>query len=66
MFTLINVHDTKKYISKEEQDFYDHYLIVEIPVMILIDKEGKVIERCIGQSEENTAKIEAILKKVFE
>ena len=66
LFTLINVHDTKKYISKEEQDFYDHYLIAEIPVMILIDKEGKVIERCIGQSEKNTAKIEAILKKVFE
>ena len=65
LFTQYNFKNIKA-ISKDEKDFYEQYFINGVPVMILINKEGKIIERFEGNTDENKLKLEVVLKYLLE
>jgi peroxiredoxin len=53
-----------KYFTKE--DIYSNYFIQAIPVTILINYDGKIIGRWMGESRENEEQLERKLKELAE
>jgi peroxiredoxin len=51
------------YITKD--DIYKNYFVQAIPVQLLIDKEGKIVGRWLGKSQENEDALDKELKEIF-
>jgi thiol-disulfide isomerase/thioredoxin len=51
------------YITND--DIYKNYFVQAIPVTIVIDKNGKILSRLVGQSKENEESLEKLLSQVF-
>ena len=47
-------------------DIYQNYFVVAIPVQILIDKDGKIVGRLMGESKENVESLDKILSEIFD
>jgi hypothetical protein len=41
------------------------YFVIGVPIKILIDKQGRIIDRWVGYSTENTQALENKLKKIL-
>ncbi len=58
-------------IEKAQQGYVDYedierkYCISPLPVYILIDKEGKIINKWDGYSEENEKEMDEVMKSIF-
>jgi thiol-disulfide isomerase/thioredoxin len=61
-----NVEKWKHFSIKENKStIADTYAVTSIPVKILIDKDGNIIGRWIGNSAENSGAIENMIAKIF-
>jgi len=47
-------------------DIYQNYFVVAIPIQILIDKDGKIIGRLMGESKENEESLDKMLIEIFD
>jgi peroxiredoxin len=56
--------DGPKYFT--ENDIYQNYFVEAIPIQILIDKDGKIIGRLIGESKENEESLNKMLIEIFD
>jgi peroxiredoxin len=56
--------DGPKYFT--ENDIYQNYFVEAIPIQILIDKDGKIIGRLIGESKENEESLDKMLIEIFD
>lgn len=49
-----------------DNDIYQNYFVVSIPFRILIDKNGRIIEKFVGESEENAEHLDKLLYEIFD
>lgn len=56
------ITDYEKINPEEDIDMTIKYNISNIPTLILIDKEGTVLKKCVGGAEKNPARYEALLE----
>ncbi|MCX6262854.1 MAG: TlpA disulfide reductase family protein [Bacteroidia bacterium] len=56
--------DGPKYFT--ENDIYQNYFVEAIPIQILIDKDGKIIKRLMGESKENEESLDKMLIELFD
>jgi thiol-disulfide isomerase/thioredoxin len=62
-----NVEKWKHFSIKENKStIEDAYAVTAIPTKILIDKDGNIIGRWLGNSVENTGAIEKMITEIFD
>jgi peroxiredoxin len=48
-----------------DDDIYQNYFVQVIPSTIIINRDGKIIDRFVGNSKENQESLDKILTKIF-
>lgn len=62
--TWLNVLNTSSSTEKEK-GILNAYDVKAFPTKILIDREGKIVEKLVGNSEKNRAALDALLEKLL-
>lgn len=52
-------------IKENAPSVFSSYFVIGVPVKILIDKQGRIIDRWVGYSTENTQALETKLEKIL-
>lgn len=61
----IQVAEKWPYGPWTDMDIYSNYYYKGVPYQILIDKNGKIIDRYVGDSKENEESLDSLLSQIF-